>query len=266
MEYFDGRAAACLRPPCAASSASATAGSAPSPAPPGRTACYAAPARVAVTATARTQDPPDLQPCRRSSAFLDANKVATWSWYTFDLRERLRLIDPRVPALASPALLVRRSAQAQLDRQDTVGKILDEEHRSSTTARVGHPPAGVAWIDPHFKDISVVRAERERRPSAVRREAPGQRWSSDVLQRAALEDAALAEDAARHHVRRARRHLRPRPCRRPPKTTIHGPFQRYGARVPAIVVSPHRVRAGASTTQLFDHTSIIKTILAALLS
>jgi phospholipase C len=48
----------------------------------------------------------------------------------------------------------------------------------------------------------------------------------------------------------------------PPAVVDDGPaeFRRYGVRVPAMVVSPW-VRAGTVTHTVFDHTSIIKTIL-----
>ena len=71
--------------------------------------------------------------------------------------------------------------------------------------------------------------------------------------------AQLDEDAADHHLRRARRLLRPRPPARRPRR--QPAFRSYGVRVPALVVSPWSPNADRVSNTVYDHTSIIKTIL-----
>ncbi|TMK78159.1 MAG: hypothetical protein E6G45_07375 [Actinobacteria bacterium] len=96
----------------------------------------------------------------------------------------------------------------------------------------------------------------ERRPSAVGRQGGAGARAQD-LQRA-RQEPELVEDDARDHVRRARRLLRSRAAAR--AQDDKAAFRTYGVRVPAIVVSPFTPRASVSNV-VFDHTSIIKTVL-----
>jgi phospholipase C len=79
---------------------------------------------------------------------------------------------------------------------------------------------------------------------------------------------ALAKDPSDHHLRRARRHLRPRRAAgsgapEPRRQNQAFAFDRYGVRVPTVIVSPY-VKSGTifreTTGQPYDHTSIIATV------
>jgi len=176
---------------------------------------------------------------------LDAAKVQ-WRWYSHDYVPTLWIIDPLYG-------LSGETIPSYFDRQDPLG------HRSFLQrAAKGDLPA-VSWIDPNFIDLSFgpEGSNDDHPPSDLR---AGQQLVLKVFH-------ALARSPAW------------------PKTLLiitydeHGGFydhvpppaaeddakdaglHRLGPRVPAIVVSPFVGERQVAKT-VFDHTSIIKTILA----
>jgi phospholipase C len=186
--------------------------------------------------------------------FLDQRRV-DWRFYSFD-PATLRLIDAeyRLSHHHNFAYVDRRKLTSQ---QRAAGELLDEERSFLDDAASGALPA-VSWIDPHFKDIRVFGPDSndDHPPSDV---LAGQALVLDVYHALrsspSWEQSLLIVVYDEHggiydHV--------------PPPAAPDGDpgFRRYGARVPALVVSP-LVEAGsvAPREPVFDHTSIIKTIL-----
>ena len=174
---------------------------------------------------------------------LDTAKVA-WRWYSHDYVPMLWLIDPLYG-------LGDETIPAYFDRHDLFG------HRSFIErAARGDLPA-VSWIDPNFIDLTFGPAgsNDDHPPSDLH---AGQKLVLDLF------DAVVQSPAW-------------------PKTMIvitydeHGGFydhvapqqaeddfpatNRHGPRVPAFVISPWVEEQHVAHT-VFDHTSIIKTILA----
>jgi phospholipase C len=166
-----------------------------------------------------------------------------WRWYSHDYVPTIWLLDPEVG-------LSIENVPAFFDRRDVFG------HRSFIErAAKGDLPA-VSWIDPNFYDLTFgpTGSNDDHPPSDLR---GGQKL---VLQ---LVDAVMQSPVWRKtllvitydehggffdHVQ-------------PPAAADDRPtMRRYGPRVPALVVSPY-VAAGSVSKTVFDHTSIIKTIL-----
>jgi phospholipase C len=126
-------------------------------------------------------------------------------------------------------------------------------------AREGKLPA-VAWIDPNFVDFQVpfdrALSNDDHPPSDVMRGqqlvlevynavARGPKWDKTLLVITYDEHGGFFD------------HVPP-----PAAPDDDGRFRRYGVRVPALVVSPYVERRVVAPRQpVFDHTSIIKTIL-----
>jgi len=166
-----------------------------------------------------------------------------WRWYSHDYVPILWLIDPEYG-------LAEESVPAYFDRRDVFG------HRSFLErAAKGDLPA-VSWIDPNFYDLTFGPAgsNDDHPPSDLR---AGQKLVlhlvDAVLQSPAWKKTLLVITYDEHggffdHVQ-------------PPKAADDRPaMRRYGPRVPALVVSPF-VGAKSVSKTVFDHTSIIKTIL-----
>jgi phospholipase C len=173
---------------------------------------------------------------------LDAAKVS-WSWYAHDMAS-LRLIDRRYR-------VGHGSKFFWFDRRTLVNRVTFLDHAAS-----GKLPA-VSWIDPNFVDYSVTgprESNDDHPPSDV---MAGQdlalklynavvnspAWKKTLLlivydEHGGFYDHVEPEDAADDNSN----------------------FQKFGVRVPAIVVSPW-VERGKVSHKVFDHTSIIKTIL-----
>jgi len=173
---------------------------------------------------------------------LDAAKVS-WSWYPHDMAT-LRLIDGKYR-------VGHGSKFFWFDRRTWLKPITFLDHAAS-----GNLPA-VSWIDPNFVDYSVTgpwESNDDHPPSDV---MAGQdlalklynaivnspAWGKTLLviiydEHGGFYDHVEPEDA---------------PDNNPS-------FQTYGVRVPALVISPW-VEGGKVSHKLFDHTSIIKTIL-----
>jgi phospholipase C len=176
---------------------------------------------------------------------LDDAKVS-WRWYSHDNVPTLWLIDP-VYGLSGETI------PSYYDRQDVIG------HRSFLQRAAAGDLPSVSWIDPNFIDLSFgpEGSNDDHPPSDLRN---GQALVLRTFHALARSDAwkktLLIVTYDEHggfydHVP-------------PPEAEDDRPepaFHRYGPRVPALVVSPFIGRGSVSNT-VFDHTSIIKTILA----
>lgn len=188
--------------------------------------------------------------------FLDQENVS-WRWYSFD-PGTLRLIDAeyRLDARHHHRFAFVDARRLSAIEHD-VGEPLREEASFLDDAAAGTLPS-VSWIDPHFKDLRVLG------PDSNDDHPPG-----DVIA-----GQALVLDV--YHA------LRTSPCWeksmlivtydehggffdhvQPPTAPDDDPaFGHYGVRVPAIVISPFIEKASVAHGAVFDHTSIIKTVLA----
>lgn len=173
---------------------------------------------------------------------LDAAKVS-WRWYAHDMAT-LRLIDGRYR-------VGRGSNFFWFDRRTLVNPTTFLDHAASGDL------AAVSWIDPNFVDYSFTgprESNDDHPPSDV---MAGQdlalklynavvnspAWKKTLLlivydEHGGFYDHVEPEDAADDNP----------------------DFQKFGVRVPALVVSPW-VERGKVSHKVFDHTSIIKTIL-----
>ena len=174
---------------------------------------------------------------------LESKKVS-WRWYAHDFAT-LRVTDEkfRVGSFKHFSYFDRRSLPPG-------GSSFLEDAASGKLA-------AVSWIDPNFVDLSVIGpsgSNDDHPPSDV---MAGQelvlklynavvsspKWNKTLLVIVYDEHGGLFD------------HVSP-----PPADDDSPPFRHYGVRVPAFVISPWVERGKVSTT-LFDHTSIIKTIL-----
>jgi phospholipase C len=166
---------------------------------------------------------------------LDRNSVS-WNWYSHDI-STLRLVDPDY-----------RLGHFQRFRYF--------EHTSKPSflkdAAEGALPA-VSWIDPDFSDFGFS-GNDDHPPSDLKE---GQKLvtktvhavtSSPLWQKTMLVILYDEHGGLFDHVS-------------PPAAEDDSPkFRRYGVRVPAFIVSPW-VEPGKPSSLVFDHTSLIKTIL-----
>jgi phospholipase C len=186
---------------------------------------------------------------------LDAHDVS-WRWYSYD-PGTLRCVDKHY-------WLSHWDRFAYVDKTKLSWKtrlkelpLIDEASSSflEDSAR-GKLPA-VSWIDPNFKDSTLYGGDSndDHPPSDVRDGqllaltvyhalASGPLWEKTLLVITYDEHGGFYD-----HVQ-------------PPTAEDDDPalFGQYGIRVPALVVSPWVARGSVSHT-VFDHTSIIKTIL-----
>jgi phospholipase C len=206
--------------------------------------CYA----VAGTSNG-TRD--NLKPPRpyNLASFARHLKPEQWRWYSHDYVPMLWLIDPEYG-------LTEESVPAYFASRDVFG------HRSFLErAATGDLPA-VSWIDPNFYDLTFGPAgsNDDHPPSDLRAGQKlvlqlfdavvrGPKWEKTLLVVTYDEHGGFFD------------HVQP-----PNAPDDHPALRHYGARVPALVVSPW---VGAKSTArhtngqriVFDHTSIIKTIL-----
>lgn len=170
---------------------------------------------------------------------LDANKVS-WRWYSHDFAS-LRLTDAKFR-------IGRNKNFAFFDRRTIFGDTSFFEDASSGKL------APVSWIDPFYGHLNRARQNDDHPPANV---MAGQelalqlynavvtspKWEKTLLVITYDEHGGMFD------------HVQP-----PPAEDDSPSFRRYGVRVPAFVVSPF-VERGKASSMLFDHTSIIKTIL-----
>jgi phospholipase C len=187
--------------------------------------------------------------------FLEQRGVS-WRWYSYD-PGTLRAVDAeyRFSHHEHFSYVDRRKLST---RERAAGELLEERNSFLDDVAAGALPA-VSWIDPHFKDIRVFGPDSndDHPPSDV---LEGQSLVLDVYH-ALKNNSAVWEKTL--FVITYDEHGGIYDHVSPPAAADDDPgFQRYGVRVPAIVVSPW-VEPGsvAPREPVFDHTSIIKSIL-----
>ncbi len=191
--------------------------------------------------------------------YLDEHKV-DWRWYSFD-PGTLRAIDPAY-RLSNHHRFAFVDSRKLSTAERAAGVLMEEGPSLLDDIANGELPA-VSWIDPRFKDLRVLGPDSndDHPPSDL---TAGQdliltiyhalssaaSWANTLLVITYDEHGGFYD------------HVPP-----PAATDDHAEFQRLGVRVPALLVSP-LIAKGSTSSQLlgtdfhFDHTSIIKTILA----
>jgi phospholipase C len=166
-----------------------------------------------------------------------------WRWYSHDYVPMLWLIDPEYG-------LSQEAEPAYFDRRDLFG------HRSFLERAAAHDLPAVSWIDPNFYDLTFgpTGSNDDHPPSDLRAGQKLVLQLFDALTRSELwEKTLLVITYDEHggffdHVP-------------PPAAAADRPgMDRYGPRVPALVISPWVAPKSVSST-VFDHTAIIKTVL-----
>ncbi len=183
-----------------------------------------------------------------------------WGWYSFD-PATLRAVDPAY-RLSHHSRFSYVDARKLSTRERAAGEVLQEDLSFLDDIAQNRLPQ-VSWIDPRFKDLRVLGPDSndDHPPSDV---LAGQDliltiynaltsnpeiWSKTLLIITYDEHGGFYD------------HVAP-----PAAVDEDHNFQRLGVRVPALLVSP-LVQAGSTSHGLpadihFDHTSIMKTILA----
>jgi len=201
--------------------------------------CYA----VAGTSNGMRDNQKPPRPYNLAS-FVRHLKPDQWRWYSHDYVPMIWLIDPEVG-------LSLESVPAYFDRRDVFG------HRSFLERAAANDLPAVSWIDPNFYDLTFGPAgsNDDHPPSDLH---AGQKLVLQVFQAVAgnpkLWEKTLLIITYDEHGGFFD-HVQP-----PDAADDHPALRHYGPRVPALVVSPWVPRKQASNT-IFDHTSIIKTIL-----
>jgi phospholipase C len=187
--------------------------------------------------------PPQPYNLKSFCRHLDDSKVS-WRWYSHDYVPMLWLIDPEYG-------LSEETIPAYFNQKDVFGHASFLDH-----ATKGDLPA-VSWIDPNFIDLSFGPAgsNDDHPPSDLH---AGQKLVLElfdaVVQGPAWKKTLLLITYDEHGG--FYDHVPPPACKDDTPT-----LRKLGPRVPAIVVSPW-VGKQQVTKTVFDHTSIIKTILA----
>ena len=206
----------------------------------------------------RDDKPPGQAPLYDLPSFvrhLDAHNVS-WRWYSYD-PGTLRCVDKHYWLSHFDRFAYVNKTKLSWKTELEELPVIDETSSSFLEdAAKGTLPA-VAWIDPNFKDLNLYGGDSndDHPPSDVH---DGQLLVLSVYHALASsplwEKTLLVITYDEHggffdHV--------------PPPTAEDddpGQFGSYGVRVPAIIVSPWVARGSVCHT-VFDHTSIIKTIL-----
>jgi phospholipase C len=167
---------------------------------------------------------------------LDQKRV-TWNWYSHEAPSTLRLVDGQYRLSLRPRFhFVEHSTKKCFLRDAANGDL-----------------PSVSWIDPDFSDLgftgnddhppSDIRKGQELILKVINAVQSGPQWKKTLLVIVYDEHGGFFD----HVV--------------PPAAVDSSPiFRRYGVRVPAIIVSPWVV-PGSVSSEIFDHTSIVKTIL-----
>jgi phospholipase C len=187
---------------------------------------------------------------------LDANNVS-WRWYSYD-PGTLRFADAHYALGHYRHFAYVDQTKLHWRAKLTEWPLIDETSSSflEDAATKDALPA-VSWIDPNFKDgrlfggisnddhpPSDIHHGQELAFAVYHALASGPHWLSTLLIISYDEHGGFYD-----HV--------PPPSAPDDNPTVFG---RYGVRVPALVISPY-VKARSTSKTLFDHTTIIKTIL-----
>ena len=212
----------------------------------------------AVTGAAEGSREDKKPPIYRNHSFirhLDHAGVS-WRWYTYDFGT-LRCADAdyllghheHFAYVDKPKLPLGTSLEEDLLVDEDSASFIEDAQRGKL--------AQVSWIDPNFKDVNLahIQSNDDHPPSDVQDGqelvflvynalASGPDWSNTLLLIVYDEHGGFHDHVA------------------PPEAPDDDPamFGRYGVRVPSLVVSPF-VAPRTACNVLFDHTSIIKTIL-----
>ena len=207
-------------------------------------------------AGSRDDLPPHLPPMYNQPSFvrhLDAHDVS-WRWYSFEVGT-LRLADARYA-------LGHHDRFAFFSRENLNWKTGFEMRMDADAASFIEDAArgtlpSVSWIDPNFSNFNPIgfQPNDDHAPADVKDGqelvlavyhalATGPQWEKTMLVVFYDEHGGFYD-----HV--------------PPPAAVDDnrrTFGRYGVRVPALVVSPW-IEPGTVSSTVFDHTSMIKTIL-----
>jgi phospholipase C len=213
---------------------------------------------VAGSADGSRDDKPKPPPLYDKASFvrhLDHAGIG-WRWYTYDVGT-LRCVDRdylighlgHFAYVDKPKLPWETALEESLIVDGASASFIEDAYRGNL--------APVSWIDPNFKDVNLAHAQTndDHPPSDVEDGqelvflvynalASGPVWDKTLLLVLYDEHGGFFDHVA------------------PPEAPDDDPavFGRYGIRVPALVVSPWVTQRSVSHC-LFDHTSIIKTIL-----
>ena len=207
---------------------------------------------------ARSRDdlPHNVPPMYNQPSFvrhLDAAGV-TWRWYSFEVGT-LRMADARYALghydsfafFSKENLNWKAALEIRIDSR--AASFLEDASRGTLPA--------VSWIDPNFSNFNPIgfQPNDDHAPADIKDGqelvlavyhalATGPQWEKTMLVIFYDEHGGFYD------------HVPPPPAADDDERM----FGRYGVRVPALVVSPW-VEPGSVATTVFDHTSIIKTIL-----
>jgi phospholipase C len=207
-------------------------------------------------AGSRDDLPLNLPPIYRVPSFvrhLDANDVS-WSWYSFEAAT-LRLADAHYRLSRQEHFAF--FSHANLNWKERLEVKIDAHAPSFLEAAAGGTLPSVAWIDPNFSNFNPIgfQPNDDHVPANIRDGqelvlavyhalATAPQWEKTLLiifydEHGGFYDHVPPPEAPDDHP---------------------GEFGRYGVRVPALIVSPW-IEPGTLSHTLFDHTTIIKTIL-----
>jgi len=182
----------------------------------------------------------------------------TWRWYSFD-PGTLRAADPEYRLSHHDHFGYVDQRKLSIE-EEVIGKLTEKGSFLDDVA-AGQLPQ-VSWIDPHFKDLSVLGPDSndDHPPSDV---IAGQDLIMTVYHALSSNPATWAKTLliiVYDEHGGFYDHVAP-----PGAVDDHPDFQQLGVRVPALLVSP-LVTPGSTSSALlgadfhFDHTSIMKTI------
>jgi phospholipase C len=204
----------------------------------------------------RDGPPPHLPPFYRQPSFvrhLDAHEV-TWRWYSFEMGT-LRLADVHYRLGYHDRFAF--FSHTTLNWKERLERSIDAEAPSFIEDAAHGALPSVTWIDPNFSNFNPIgfQPNDDHAPADIKDGqelvlavyhalASGPQWEKTLLIVFYDEHGGFFD-----HVP-------------PPEAADDDPavFGRYGVRVPALIVSPW-IEPGSVSHTLFDHTTIIKTIL-----
>ncbi len=207
---------------------------------------------------ARSRDdlPPHVAPIYRQPSFvrhLDAHQVS-WRWYSFETGT-LRLADAHYRLGHQDRFAF--FSHTNLNWKERLERSIDVEAPSFIEDAARGTLPSVAWIDPNFSNFNPIgfQPNDDHAPADIKDGqelvlavyhalATGPQWEKTLLIIFYDEHGGFFD-----HVP---------PPDSPDDDT--GTFGHYGVRVPALIVSPW-VEPGSVSHTVFDHTTIIKTIL-----